>query len=786
MLKRNRLADTLNRKLASRPGPLELIQGRILEPHNPELSEVVPDVMRRVFDQDKASVTQQAAGGPGGASITSPQADDLSPSSKDVISPQSDTSHPHSPEEMSSPLGGSRGGIMSPPFNLLPLVPPSPRQVTCAVQTPGIMAASRKSLSPSQARKKQQKQKYRKLRYHEYVPPTKNNSKGGKTNPKPLPKQETPYNHILQQQQLFLQLQVLQQQYPNGVLMQKLPDIVDSLSKSGKAAGKGKATSPSGLSGIGGSLPISVPQIVMVEQPNQFQLASIRFEELKVSDLKAACKELGMIVSGKKAELVERLLEHNNGCLPVIALPETQARDAQRSQAVRPMHTGMLDPHISSMSGFSPPSPTSLSPVFKFPADQNNGRSLANDATTSGSVMAGGRKSSLSSLSSMGSAQVIPALSLQQQFDELVERQKRSYICQGQAPKSLAPRPELGDLVAIKFPRPVETQPRSVGRGGDSNNQPSQQQQQQQQQQQHSGRGVTLPRQGSGGSNNTTNESKMVLSPFPKQSHSLPSSPQPLSPSNSTSQLIGELMDDSSSSDQPKSLLLQATSTGSNNNRRGSGGKATPPPLTKTQHQQQQSYMSSVPSCSSITTTSNGLSFSGSYSHTNHHTPLMATSSYYSQQQPNTKPPLRQSHSISSVPGRSGATNMLPPKLHLSNPPPPPYGSNNSGMMHRSMSLTNPYQHGLHHPRLHRYTSYTCVFIHACMHCIHAAHEHDCVYVYTGYVCTCSLTHSLSHIPQRGIIQLRHRGNAKPTGRVVLSGRHGSSYYYGCSCKSIL
>ena len=691
LLKKNKLADELNRKIARRPGPLELIKGRILAPDNHELSEVVPDVMRMFENETAGGKTSPSERGEllrqGACSLTSPPGE-ASPPSKDVVtSPLSDTSvQPQSPEEMPSPLG--RSGVRSPPFNLASLIPPSPMQAQphSAVNIPGIMNASRKSLSPSQARKKQQKQKYRKLRYHEYVPPTKNNGKGGKTNPKPLPKQETPYSHILQQQQLFLQLQVLQQQYPNGVLMQKLPDIVDSLTKTGKGGRKGKDPSPSGVGGAQGggggvTMQSSVPQVVMVEQPNQYQVSSIRFEELKVSDLKAACKEMGMIVSGKKAELVERLIEHNNGFLPAIALPETQTRDPQRCAASgRHVHPTMLDPQVP-MSGYSPPSPTSSSPVFKFPGDHSTN---LNDAGI-------GRKGSLSSLSSMGAPQVIPAHTLQQQFNELVERQKRSYICQGQAPKSLAPRPELGDMVAIKFPCPVETQPRGGGRGGGMEGSAPQQ---------GSGKGTTLPRQGSGGSN-APPESKMAVSPFGKQSHSLPSSPQPLSPSNSTTQLIGELMDDSS--EQPRSLQVHSSGGISMS---AKGEKATPPP-------HQQPFMSSAPPpCSSGAVTSNGLPFSGAYSQTNHHAPLMATSSYYSQQSSSSKPPLRQSQSISSVPIRGRGVAMLPPKPHLTNTPPPPYGSSSgSGLMQRSMSLTNPYQHGLHHPRVHRYVSNDARFI---------------------------------------------------------------------------
>lgn len=694
MLKKNKLADELNRKIARRPGPLELIKGRILAPDNRELSEMVPDVMR-MFEQEGAGKTSPSERHrelyhQGSSSLMSPQGEGSPPSKDSLSSPLSDTSvQPQSPEEMTSPFGG-RTIVPSPPFNVPPLIPPSPMQIHPAAQTSGIVAASRKSLSPSQARKKQQKQKYRKLRYHEYVPPSKNNGKGGKTNPKPHPKQETPYSHVLQQQQLFLQLQVLQQQYPNGVLMQKLPDIVDSLSKTGKPA-KGKETSPSGASGTSGGganngPPPSVPQIVIVEQPNHYQVTSIRFEELKVSDLKAACKEMGMIVSGKKAELVERLIEHNNGFLPAIALPENQTRDSQRGgpPSVRSVHSSMVDPQVS-LTGFSPPSPTSSSPVFKFPGDQN-----ANQTSCEGSSgVSCGRKTSLPSLSSMGMPQVIPAHTIQQQFDELVERQKRSYICQGQSTKSLAPRPELGDVVAIKFPCPVETQPRGSGGVGVRTAETPQQHQQR-----SSTKGTTLPRQGSGGSNPA--ESKMALSPFGKQSHSLPSSPQPLSPSNSTSQLIGEIMDESS--EQPRSLQIHPSS--------GIKGEGLG------QSQLNCHAFVNQPCSSAAVSTSNGLPFSGIYSQTNPHASLMSTSSFYTSQQQNsgrgvgnTKPLLRQTQSISSVPVRGGGVAMLPPKTHMGNPP--PYMGSGPGHMQRSMSLTNPFQHAIHQPRVHSGASFS-------------------------------------------------------------------------------
>ena len=684
-LKKSKLADALNRKLASRPGPLELIQGRILEPKNAALAEMVRTVFENTTDgekndalssQDTSPVSADKTGPPSvsrfpSTSCMSPQVEHSpSASSKDLTSPFaevdragvrkfSDSSSPaHSPgdtgEEMSSPTKG----LMSPPSQFAQSYPPAFSGAMRGNHLSNLGSSGGKSPSLSQ-RKKQQKQKYRKLRYHEYVPPSKSNGKGGKTNPKPSSKPESPYNQLLQQQQLFLQLQVLQQQYPNGVLMQKLPDIVDSLSKSGK--GKGKATSPSGTgaagtTAAGGATAVptmNVPQIVPVESPH----TSIRFEELKVSDLKAACKEMGMIVSGKKAELVERLLDHNNGVLPAFALPESHAKDALRShqQYGRPMRSMLLETQ-SSAPNLSSPS----SPIFKFPEDQSRIRGQP-DASGVNSAGRNVRKSSLPSLP-MGAPQVIPASSLQQQFNELVERQKRSYICQGQAPKSLAPRPELGDMVAIKFPRPIDTQLRE----------------QQSQQQQQLNKGLSLPRAGS--------DSKMVMSPFSNQhSHSLPSSPKPLSPANSTSHLLGELMEQSAAESQGLEASLQMPC--SSGNITGPTTSSSLAGVRMTSAANSQTFHSSTQPSSSVTTNSTGAPRSGSFAHAAPHTPLMTTTNFY---QPS-KQPLRPSHSIPHG-------GILSSKLHPPNPP-PPYGSVSPGLMHRSLS--SPYSHNMAH-RVHR------------------------------------------------------------------------------------
>ena len=126
--------------------------------------------------------------------------------------------------------------------------------------------------------------------------------------------------------------------------MQKLPDLINTLEPGKKARGTGNASESCDMVEMA-SEP-TIPPVLQVEHPNKYNTSTVQLDELKVSDLKAACKELGMIVSGKKVELVERLLENNKGVLPAIALPDAQA-------IVDPFES--LTPVMSSKGLTSPP-----------------------------------------------------------------------------------------------------------------------------------------------------------------------------------------------------------------------------------------------------------------------------------------------------------------------------------------------------------------------------------------------------------------------------------------------
>ena len=419
-LRKKKLADDLNERLANRPGPLQLVQHRILEPANSELVQAVKTLKKPLSSAPPpppvaapAAVVGQRQQWNLGLQAPPPQqfppivqaTADLSPSEQQQQFIESYSPAP-SPGESLSPQK-SPPSLTSPP-SALPSSSSSSKHRQ--LYTSGVLSGQLgKAPSPSQIRKKQLRPKYRKLRYHEYVPPNKSNSKGGKTSGAKSSKLDTPYALLLQQQQLFLQLQVLQRQYPNGVLMQKLPELMKTGDKGkSKAGALGSETLRTGTT------------IKTHEIPEDIKVRSgagsvtVRLDELKVNNLKAACKELNLTVSGKKVDLIERLMEHNNGILPASVLSRQGLN-----------HTASTD-SMSAHSTMSPGSPDPVT-VFQFPGEQGN---------------------SLVSPVGSGVAQVLPASNFKQQFEQIVERQKIDYFSQ-KGLRTVTPRPDLKEMVAI-------------------------------------------------------------------------------------------------------------------------------------------------------------------------------------------------------------------------------------------------------------------------------------------------------------------------------------------------
>ena len=458
------MADNLNDRIANRPGVLELVEDHILEPTNISLAQAAKSVRTSLVREDES---------------------DGSPPQRDIKT--SDSSSP-----LQSP-GDPYAEVLSPQKSPPRLVSPSGINALTTIVSSTVNRPTRvssdigKVQSPSQSRKKQQKVKYRKLRYHEYVPPTKSNGKGGKTAPSKPPKLDTPYALLLQQQQMFLQLQVLQQQYPNGVLAQKLPELLKnmpaSFTEKAQQLLKPKTAGMDYSKSTCTTKTHEIPEDIKV-QTSSGNVITVRLDELKVNHLKLACKEMNLIVSGKKVELIERLLEHNNGVLPSSVLQDTSKKS--------------MSQHSSSFESRTSPDSLSPSPVFQYSKNLNN-------SSSSPSLFQSKESTTSAAHEATDVAEVIPAAEFQNKFDQLMEKQKVEYFS-SKSMKAVAPRPDLKHMVAIKFP---------------------------------------CSSQSSSSLSKVSPAASKVQQSSLIHSKSLPSSPQQLSPTESTNSLLQDLMEQS-------------------------------------------------------------------------------------------------------------------------------------------------------------------------------------------------------------------------------------------------
>lgn len=101
-------------------------------------------------------------------------------------------------------------------FLSLPLVLLLSQTVQCPTPpTHSILGGSLSSPRPPRPRKPRDcKPKMRKLKYHQYIPPDQRGNSGGTSgnNSQKSSNTQAAYSHLLHQQQVFLQLQILNQQ----------------------------------------------------------------------------------------------------------------------------------------------------------------------------------------------------------------------------------------------------------------------------------------------------------------------------------------------------------------------------------------------------------------------------------------------------------------------------------------------------------------------------------------------------------------------------------------------
>ncbi|NXU15037.1 MKL2 protein, partial [Pardalotus punctatus] len=312
-LKRARLADDLNEKIAQRPGPMELVEKNIL-PVDSSVKEAIignfvcfyvnilavgqenyPQTLDDFsFDEDSSDAlspdqpaSQESQGS--AASPGEPKPSD-SPS---PIAPNAATSTQYPPltspvpEFLKTPSTIEQHGTRSTAATTL-----TTTTVSAAKPGPTLVKQSHPKNPNDKHRSKKCKEpkpRVKKLKYHQYIPP---DQKGEKNEPQ----MDSNYARLLQQQQLFLQLQILsqQQQHYNyqTILPAPLKYVKHCLS----------ANSPRQNSSVPSRKPGPLPSSL---------------DDLKVAELKMELKLRGLPVSGTKTDLIERLKTYqdlnNNG-----------------------------------------------------------------------------------------------------------------------------------------------------------------------------------------------------------------------------------------------------------------------------------------------------------------------------------------------------------------------------------------------------------------------------------------------------------------------------------------
>nr|XP_042697177.1 myocardin isoform X16 [Chrysemys picta bellii] len=207
-LKRARLADDLNEKIALRPGPLELVEKNII-PVDSAVKEAIKGAQGSfsksadafAFEEDSSNdglSPEQARREDSQGSTESPAG---TKNSEAISSATSGTTqdHSHSSENNVTDVTSVQNSQCE-----------SPKQVngqqSPSLPVPAVVKSKSSSDSKNRHKKpKDTKPKVKKLKYHQYIPPDQKAEKS----PPPM---DSAYARLLQQQQLFLQLQILSQQ----------------------------------------------------------------------------------------------------------------------------------------------------------------------------------------------------------------------------------------------------------------------------------------------------------------------------------------------------------------------------------------------------------------------------------------------------------------------------------------------------------------------------------------------------------------------------------------------
>ncbi|XP_012991549.3 myocardin-related transcription factor A isoform X3 [Esox lucius] len=305
-LKRARLADDLNDKISHRPGPMELIHKNILPVHSSLKQAIIETDFPKMagenssFDEDSSDalspdlpIGQDSPVGPGPLPPSpNAQACSSSPSPTQFL-----TQVPPPPPPL-PPVCGPFPPLMltngtTAPTALRPAPPLIKSQPKPTTERP-----------PQRSKKpKDNKPKVKKLKYHQYIPPDQ------KAEREPPPQLDSSYAKILHQQQLFLQLQIINQQqqhYNYHTILPAPPKPPTDQPLPSSSGASPSPTTPGPSTSLSGQSAPSRQNVTPLGLAKPGYLPP-NLDDLKVAELKHELKLRSLPVSGTKNDLIERL-----------------------------------------------------------------------------------------------------------------------------------------------------------------------------------------------------------------------------------------------------------------------------------------------------------------------------------------------------------------------------------------------------------------------------------------------------------------------------------------------
>ncbi|NXG53982.1 MKL2 protein, partial [Psilopogon haemacephalus] len=378
-LKRARLADDLNEKIAQRPGPMELVEKNIL-PVDSSVKEAIIGNFGCFFVNILAVGQENYPQALDDYSFDEDSSDALSPDQPASQESQGSAASPGEPKPSDSPSPVTPNATAT-STQYPPLTSPVPeflktpstieQQVTRSTATTTLTTStvSAAKTGPTLVKQshpknpndkhrskkcKEPKPRVKKLKYHQYIPP---DQKGEKNEPQ----MDSNYARLLQQQQLFLQLQILsqQQQHYNyqTILPAPLKYVKHCLS----------ASSPRQNSNIPSRKPGPLPSSL---------------DDLKVAELKMELKLRGLPVSGTKTDLIERLKPYqdlnNNGVATMSSVTVTASTGATGNpgEVTVAFPVAALNKAVANTASSFPPEKASTGPSCKAVNTENTSSPL--------------------------------------------------------------------------------------------------------------------------------------------------------------------------------------------------------------------------------------------------------------------------------------------------------------------------------------------------------------------------------------------------------------------------